>query len=392
MTAHDPAWDELWAEARNVDMLALAERLGAKLKRAGPDYIGPCPLGCAEKDGFVVTPAKHLFLCRPSGAVGDAVDMAVHVRGVPKADALAFVTGKEIPSPTAGPAGPAGRPDPAQAPTRRAEAQGLQPSAAAPGKRQRDEDAIAAALKRALPIAGTHAEAYLRARGLNPQKRLTADLRFVAELDYWIAGDRDARPERIATLPAMLGVIRNVSGAMIGIHRTYLDPERPSKWTPPSGGGAKKFRGEAKGGLIRLGVTGDKLAVGEGIETTLAWYALGCGPEDVSVACGLSLGNMAGSCTGTIPHPTAVGRDGKPTRISNGEPDMAKPGMILPNWVRELILLGDGDSEPLATRALILAAGRRFRAEGLVVSVHFAPAGKDWLNVHAERALAEGRL
>jgi hypothetical protein len=107
----------------------------------------------------------------------------------------------------------------------------------------------------------------------------------------------------------------------------------------------------------------------------------------VSIACGLSLGTMAGSCTGTIPHP-----DGRPTRIPNGEPDMARPGMILPNWVRELILLGDGDSDFMTTRALILAAGRRHRAEGLVVSVHFAPDGKDWRDVHEERQLAEARL
>ena len=74
--------DDLWGEAKHVDMLAVAERLGAKLKRDGPHRFGPCPLGCARRDGFIVTPSKHLFLCRPSQATGDAVDMAEHVLGI----------------------------------------------------------------------------------------------------------------------------------------------------------------------------------------------------------------------------------------------------------------------------------------------------------------------
>ena len=143
---------------------------------------------------------------------------------------------------------------------------------------------------------------------------------------------------------------------------------------------AKKIRGHAKGGLIRLGRIGDKLAVGEGIETTLRWYGRGAGAEDVTIACGVALDNMAGGCTGTLPHPTMTVR-GKPARFANGDPDMAKPGMILPEDVRELTLLGDGDSEPLATRGKIAAGARRALTDGLVVSVHFAPDGKDWADV-----------
>ena len=55
MSAHDPEWDDLWAEAKQIDIRAVAERLGAKLKREGHDWIGPCPAGCARRDGFVVT-------------------------------------------------------------------------------------------------------------------------------------------------------------------------------------------------------------------------------------------------------------------------------------------------------------------------------------------------
>jgi hypothetical protein len=348
-------WPDLWAEAKRADMRAVAERLGAKLKRDGVDWVGPCPAGCAKLDGFVVTPSKGLFLCRPSGATGDAVDMTMHVKGGDKAQALAFVTGRAPPRPI--------NRVPADAATR--------------AKSLRDRAAIDAIVKRAVPIAGTHAEAYLCERGLTPQRRLTADLMFVADLEYWAGG-----PQPIAVLPAMVAIIRDVAGGRIGIHQTYLDPNEPRKWTPPSDEeSAKKIRGEAKGGLIRLGIVGEKIAIGEGVETTLAYHALR-GSPDLSIACGVSLSVMAGRCTGTIPHPTLTAPNGKPTRIANGEPDIAKPGLILPAGVRELILLGDGDSEPCQTRLKILAAGRRAAAGGLNVNVHFAPAGKDWANVH----------
>ena len=84
-----------WGEAKHADMAELAHRLGARLKRSGHDFVGPCPLGCAARDGFVITPKKRLFLCRPSGACGDAIDMVEHVLGCSKVEALAYVTGRE---------------------------------------------------------------------------------------------------------------------------------------------------------------------------------------------------------------------------------------------------------------------------------------------------------
>ena len=381
MSAAD--WDELWNEVKRADLVDLAGRLGVKLKRSGPDWVGPCPAGCADDDGFVVTPQKHIFLCRPSGATGDAVDMVEHAKGLAKREALEFVTGRRAPERANGE-------EPVDDTIDRLPPETPPATAGSGGKRV--ASAIDRLIKRAKPIGGTYGEDYLRARGLSPHRRLVIDLLFVPDLDYWIPGDRDAPPAKIATLPAMIGVIRNASGDPIGVHRTYLDPENPRKWTPPDGGKAKKFLGDAKGGLIRLGRAGDKLAIGEGIETTLAWYALGLGPEDVSIACGLSLGNIAGACTGTMAHPTALTKAGKPVRIANYcDPDPKRPGVVLPEGVRELILLGDGDSDFSTTRAFIGAAVKRYLAEGLVVSVHFAPDGKDWADVNKERKLAEAR-
>jgi len=353
MTAREPTWTELWVEAKAADMVAVAERLGARLKRVKSDWVGACPLGCAQHDGLIVTPSKGLFFCRPSGATGDAVDMVVHVQGCDKLDALEFVTGKR----------PAQSPPDDPPPPK---------DAAARKKEQSDEEAIDAVLKRAKPIKGTHAEAYLRARGIDPQPKLTKDLLFVPDLAYWNSG-----PQPLAVLPAMVAIIRDAAGDRIGLHQTYLDPKEPRKWMPPGDLPAKKVRGHSKGGLIRLGRVGDKLAIGEGIETTLKWYGRGVGPEDVTIACGVSLDNIAGGCTGTLAHPI-LRANGKPARIPNGQADPAKPGIILPEDVRELILLGDGDGERLATQAKMAAAVRRHLKDELAVSVHMATEGKEF--------------
>ena len=82
MRAREANWADLWEEAKHADILEVAARLGAKLKRGGPHWSGPCPRGCARHDGFIITPAKTIFLCRPSGATGDAVNMAEHVLGI----------------------------------------------------------------------------------------------------------------------------------------------------------------------------------------------------------------------------------------------------------------------------------------------------------------------
>lgn len=403
MSVHSPAWDELWSEARAADILDVAQRLGAQLKRAGPDWIGPCPAGCASVDGFVVTPKKHLFLCRPSGETGDAIDMCVHAAAMTKAEALEFVTGRDLPGKRE--ASEEERTAREERERRRRAALELnarREAWAAEFKRRADEEAIAAVLERAQPLEGTHGEAYLRGRGIAVPKRMLRDCRFVRDLDYWGVEEAGSKTlAHLATVPAMIAIIRGAGGEAIGIHQTFLDPHEARKWTPigATGNSAKKIRGQAKGGLIRLGMLGDKLVIAEGIESALSAFALGLGPEDASFAAAISLGNLAGKWTGTYAHPTRRGPDSKPTRYPNGKPDMASPGVILPGDVREVLIVADGDSERLATQGAVLTAGRRWRAEGRTVGVWWAPSGQDANDVvlrqarearQAEQAHAEG--
>ena len=167
---------------------------------------------------------------------------------------------------------------------------------------------------------------------------------------------------------------------MIGISQTYLDPQEPRKWKPVGSptNSAKKIRGEKKHGMIRLGHPSDTLAIGEGWENCLAWHQLGDGPEDVALAAAVDLGNLAGGATGPWPHPVLKDADGKPVRITNAIPDPDHKGIILPDGIKNIILLADLDSETYATAGKLRTAGLRFRNAGIHVDIDWPTRGQDF--------------
>jgi hypothetical protein len=61
-------------------------------------------------------------------------------------------------------------------------------------------------------------------------------------------------------------------------------------------------------------------------------------------------------------------------------PDPDDAGLSIPDSVEELILLGDGDSEPVLTPRDERAA-RRYAGEGAAIRIAFAPAGMDFNDV-----------
>lgn len=382
MLRTDPRVDEWVARARAVSIEDAASYVGAKLKRNGTDLVGPCPAGCASSDGFVVTPRSNLFICRPSSEGGGPVDLVMHARGCDFLSACETLTGETRPK--------GAREETAE--QRQARERRTRERAEAAQQRQRERDAeelsdhereqrqIARLLMLMAPIEGTHAEAYLRARGLIPGPWCER-LGFIPDAPYWVDG------EVIARVPLMLAPFVK-EDRVVGFHRTYLDPDKPAKFRPNDDDPSKKFYGKGSyGGLIPLGPIGETLAVGEGIETTVAWFQhpdLGGEMADVTIAAAGSLGRMSGACTGSFPHPTKVNpQTGKPTACPNGIPDIDRPGMILPPQVKTLILLGDGDSDPLSTRACLLAAARRHRGDGVEVFISMAPDGHDFASLGA---------
>ena len=105
-------------------------------------------------------------------------------------------------------------------------------------------------------IEGTVAEAYLKGRRVTPG----ADLRFSEAAPFSYSGAR--------TGPAMVAAIRDRQGSITGAQVTHLTPS-----------GSKIRRttfGRAGGGAVRLAemAADGRLAVGEGVETCLAFSAL----------------------------------------------------------------------------------------------------------------------
>jgi hypothetical protein len=111
------------------------------------------------------------------------------------------------------------------------------------------------------PVAGTQAEAYLRARGITARLDWPS-LRFHSAL--WYRADRDAARE---SWPGLLAAVTDVDGRITGVHRTWLDRQRPGK-APLAD--PRRALGQLLGNGVRFGCAADVLAAGEGIETMLA--------------------------------------------------------------------------------------------------------------------------
>jgi hypothetical protein len=384
--ASNAEWTHWIESARARDIHEVAVEHGAHLKREGHEWIGPCPI-CGGKDRFAVNQQKRIFNCRGSGdehGKGSCIDLVMHVVGCDFLEAVERINGTPRPDRT--------RDENAEDRKKRELAHAARATeyarreaeerAAMEAKAARDEAQIAEVIKRAKQLDGTHAEAYMReTRGLTPPRWLTGDLRFVQELDYWGFGDNGSNePVLLATLPALIAIIRDPLGDVVGISQTYLDPKEPRKWQPTgsSRNSPKKIRGRKQGGLIRLGRPAETIAISEGWENALAWYQLGLGPEEVQLAAAVDLGNLSGRATGQIAHKTLVDPEGRPRRICNGLPDPRHPGVILPDGIRNVILICDCDSESYATAALLSVAVRRFKAMELNVELSFPPTGMDY--------------
>ena len=134
--------------------------------------------------------------------------------------------------------------------------------------------------QRCRAVDGTHAETYLRARGL-ARCRFPA-LRFHPELRY-------REGSAVRRLPALVAAVTGDDGAVHGVHRTWLDPHRPAKADVAS---PRKALGRIYGLAVRFGTPADDLAtllVGEGIETVLS---LVTAVPDITAAAALSAGSL----------------------------------------------------------------------------------------------------
>lgn len=120
---------------------------------------------------------------------------------------------------------------------------------------------IAHILSGALPVAGTAAERYLTGRRLAVPS--AADLQFHPDLTHW---------ETKSGYAAMLGIVRDRSGEVVGLHRTYLDEQADGTVSKAAVAKPRMMLGRVAGGAVRLAPVNGEAALGicEGIETGLA--------------------------------------------------------------------------------------------------------------------------
>lgn len=396
MRGDDPEFD-LWVDRARAGSFDAAERLCGFQPMKGEEKrkgwrAGPCP-DCGGTDRFAVHAIKRRFRCRHCGVYGrDALALAMVGGFVSFIEACEALSGEPKPSRTRAESEDerTARLARRAAADARAAAEAEQRAREIEEDRQRAIESSDRLWGRGLTLAGSPIADYFSHRthgALLPPG--IENLRYVPDLPYYVEiehahGDKvETELKLIHRGPAMLGRIQGPDNHTIGVHRTWFDASfsaarpkgRPLLIHPQSGLPlkTKKILGRHSGGAIRLvrglnwrgeatGFPGDmipplRLFLAEGIETLLSVYAALYADNSplldrAAFWCGISLGNL--QC------------------------------IRAPKPIAEVILLGDGDSDPVATRARLDEAKANFEAQGCRVALFMAPSGKDFNDVLRE--------
>lgn len=346
MSASD---DDRLREAQSIPIMDIAEQLQVEdLARAGREWVGPCPRpGCGGTDRFSINPDLGVYNCRACGG-GDGIALVRMVLGCDFPSAISYLVGEKRIELS----------DEERERRRRDREK----------RRERDEANANAAREKARrqarriwldgrPALGSPVEDYLAIRGfpLRDFPQVARLLRYHPDLRYMVAVSGQKEWQEVHRGPAMLAAVQRPDNKFSAVHRTWIDLDRPKGKALIEHGGetlkSKKSWGPVKGCAIRLFTpeNADTLIMGEGIETTLTSLRIGDG--SAAYWAGISLGNMAGKRI----------LKGKGMKYA-GVPDLSDDRAFLPPpWVRRLVFIKDGDSEPKSTRAKLLAGLRRAR-------------------------------
>lgn len=365
--------DHRLAEAKDMAMADVVARLELSgLVRTGVEMVGPCPV-CGGRDRFGINLQTSLFQCRHAcgpNAKGDQISLVRHVMGMDFRDALEWLCG-----PAAG-----------LSEADRAERQRIADANRAEREKEVRKwraDTIASARaiwSESQPAGGTPVCDYLSLRGIDLSRlsALPLSIRYAPHARYTVPADgKPGKWEVVHQGPAMICAVVDPSGYATAVHRTWLDLSQPKGkliLPDPRKAGetlpAKKVLGSKKGGAIRfLTPRGcDTMVMGEGVETTMSALIAEDAPRGMAYWCGVDLGNMSGRM-----------QRGDGMKYA-GRPDMDDTEAWLPpDWVKRLIFIQDGDSDPRLTRAKLEAGLRRamIRRPGLTGAIVHAGDGRD---------------
>jgi len=373
---------------RALDLVAASHVISRKTR-----YVGPCP-GCGGTDRFSLNIKKNIFWCRKSAEGGDAIALARHVHGCEFLEAVEMLAGRPAPGRTVSEEERQSRARRVAELEAKRKAESARMAAEENEFRQKEISRARKIWKEAGPIDGSMAERYLAHRGLRAHQG--AKLRAASDLPYW--HNIDGEWKVIHSGPAMVAAIVGRSGVFQGCHVTWIEPALATKSGkaeivhPVTGEllDAKKVRGSQKGGHIHLGgpplPVATRLVVGEGIETVLSVQCVETreGPMPWTLYwSSVNLGNLGGRSAGAVPHPTftltdSLGRT-RAVRVPGPDPDFADDATLAPpDHVDSILLLGDGDSDRLATRNTLLRFARRWAMPGRVIRAAWADEGSDF--------------
>jgi len=353
------------------------------------DFWAPCPFHQERTPSFHVDDRKGFYYCFGCSASGDHVSWCQQFHGDDFGDAvqrLAEIAGIAAAD--------------LSRPRRETMAR------PAPGPSREDHQRAVNKLRMASEIwRASHSTSpllmkYLAARGVAVKAlRRTwggppSCLRLHPNLAHWRGN------EVIHRGPAMVALISR-PGQIVGIHRTWITAEGRAEIA-----GRKLDKqwlgltGAMMGAPVRITAHSRNMVVGEGIETTLAWWShaqllhLAGKGEFWSAEAALSLGALTGRARRER-HSVLSPHTGRP--LSSATPDFSRHGWAwrAPDFVDQLVILGEGSAkDPAEAERRGWCAQRRhcWRSDGtarrctLILPEGGWVSGKDFADVAREAA------
>ena len=249
---------------------------------------------------------------------------------------------------------------------------------------------------------------YFKARtGFDIPGAVFEHLRFIPACSYWHGQDELGRPVSIYSGPAMAAPFVDPTGRIVGCHLTWIDLSRAPKRRPDLGLDekgeplpTKKMKGAKKGALLPIcgGPEATRWLGGEGIENVVAIAGAEGFRDDTFYFAAGDIGNLAGPADpdSAFFHPTLKKQDaaGRWKRVKVKGPVPRQPqgpeeAVQVPDHVSELVLVADGDSEPVATASDMARAEARLAREGRTVTTWWPPEGKDFSGAMLEAMTQE---